>query len=181
MSATGGSPATIRPRCVRSSTIRSLRYRTGCPPLVRTHVACRPDQHRASECGRTAAAGRARSYWRSSSIRGANHGATRERFARPAAISFAVIRHVRRLGSVAGVHRHLWRAGVLDQSARAGNRYSHGARSHCAQRCADGAWAESEDDILRGRNRYCCRLGGRPMCWSAWWRECSRLKSRRSP
>ncbi len=54
--------------------------------LVRTHVDCRADEHRAIECGRTAAAAGARSLERSGPLRGSYHGATRDQFARPSAL-----------------------------------------------------------------------------------------------
>jgi hypothetical protein len=65
-----------------------------------------------------------------------NDGTARERLARPPALSFAVIRHIRRRSFIVGMHRHLRRVGLSDQSKRAGNWDTY------------GAWAESEDDFF---------------------------------
>ena len=55
--------------------------------------------------------------------------------------------------------RHLWRAGLPDQPARAGNRCSHGAGRH-GRRCpAAGAPPEPGNDSCRRRRGHRCRLG----------------------
>jgi predicted permease len=80
--------------------------------------------------------------------------AARQRIARPATLPFAPVRHLRRFGSAAGLHRHLWRAGLLDRSARPRNRCTHGAWRQRSQRHVARAPPKHRNDFRRH-----CRRG----------------------